>query len=215
MPYLLANGVRHLDRLIVSHRDLDHRGGVPAVRAAMRVDEEIGALSATPCRDGESWTWDGVRFELLGGPADGLSTNDGGCVLHISSEHLSALLPADIEAAGEARLLAAHAAQLRADVLVSPHHGSRTSSSAPFIAAVAPRLVLHSAGWHHRFGHPAPLVVARYAAQQPAPQQWSTGDSGALLVRPGAGGPELHAWRLEQGRLWSTPGDEAWRRARP
>lgn len=215
VPYLLANGVRRLDRLIVSHRDLDHRGGVPAVRAAIRVEDEIGALSARPCRDGDAWTWDGVRFELLGGPAEGLSTNDGGCVLRVSSARLSALLPADIEAAGEARLLAAHAAALQSDVLISPHHGSRTSSSAAFIAAVQPELVIHSAGWHHRFGHPAPAIVARYAELLPEVRQQSTGDAGALLVRPGMNGPDVMAWREQQGRLWSTPGDEAWRRPRP
>lgn len=215
VPYLLANGIRRLDRLIVSHRDLDHRGGVPAVRAAIRVDDEIGALSATPCRDGDAWNWDGVRFELLGGPAEGLSTNDGGCVLRVSSARLSALLPADIEAAGEARLLAAHAGALQSAVLIAPHHGSRTSSSAAFIAAVQPQLVIHSAGWHHRFGHPAPVVVARYAALLPEVSQQSTGDRGALIVKPGERGPDVSAWRDRQGRLWSTPGDEAWRQPRP
>lgn len=218
VPYLLATGARRLDRLIVSHSDLDHRGGVPAVRAAFPIGEELGALAPEPCRAGQAWAWDGVRFEILNGPAPGLSDNDGGCVLKISGARWRALLPADIEAAGEARLLAS-GADLRAEVLLAPHHGSRTSSSPAFIAAVQPSIVIHSAGWHHRFRHPSPEVVARYAGSSPGTSQFSTGDSGALIVIDddidgdgggGGGAPRVRGWREVAGRVWSTPGDRIW-----
>lgn len=210
VPYLLAIGVHRLDRLIVSHRDLDHRGGVPAVRALIEVDDEIGALVPEACRAGQSWQWDGVDFEILNGPAPGLSENDGGCVLRIVSAHLSALLPADIEAKGETALLAASAGALHADILLAPHHGSRTSSSPAFIDAVQPGIVIYSAGWHHRFHHPAPDVVTRYATRVPGVRQYATGDSGAVIVRETANGPEVSEWRADGARLWTTPADFFW-----
>ena len=76
----------------------------------------------------------------------------------------SALLTGDLEARSEALLLRTSASALRADVLVVPHHGSRTSSTPPFIRAVAPRIAVFACGYQNRFGHPRPDIVARYAA---------------------------------------------------
>lgn len=208
VPYLLRSGVRRLDRLIVSHGDLDHRGGVPAVTAALRVSERIGASTDQPCVAGERWTWDSVDFALLAGPEAGLSDNDGSCVLRISFAGQAVLLTGDIEAAGEARLLRDAPDDLRADVLVTPHHGSRTSSSAAFIDAVRPALTIHSAGWHHRFGHPAREVVARYAAR--GVRQIATGDSGAVSVEFDMNGRRTDMERRRARRLWSTPSDHFW-----
>ncbi|RZL98472.1 MAG: competence protein ComEC, partial [Variovorax sp.] len=75
-------------------------------------------------------------------------------------------LAGDIERAQEAALAARSATgALRADVLLVPHHGSKTSSSPPLLDAVAPRLALVQAGWRNRFGHPAPAVVEAYAGR--------------------------------------------------
>lgn len=212
VPYLLRAGIRRLDLLIVSHGDLDHRGGAPAVRELLPVTRELGALADEAC-DRQTWNWDGVRFEILNGPTPGLSDNDGGCVLKIDGENLSALLPADIEASGEQNLLRDHADRLRADVLFAPHHGSRTSSSAAFIETVQPKIVIFSAGWHHRFGHPSPEVVTRYRDLDSGVRQYASGDSGAVIVRSGPEGPKVSEWRNEDQRLWSTPSDYAWTRA--
>jgi len=202
VPYLLRSGISRLDRMIISHSDLDHAGGAAAVHELLPVTEELGALSAHACRAGEAWDWDGVHFELLNGPAPDLSDNDGACVLKITSATLTALLPADIEAISERRLVEHYGEALHADVLLAPHHGSRTSSSTAFIEAVQPRVVIHSAGWHHRFRHPAPEVVGRYAAV--GSQQYVTADSGAILISGNRENLRITQWRLTQQRIWTT-----------
>lgn len=208
VPYLLRSGARTIDRLIVSHGDVDHRGGVAAVDAALRITARSGAGTDQPCRAGERWTWDGVAFELLAGPDPALSDNDGSCVLRISQGMHAVLLTGDIEAKGEARLLAAVPDRLDATVLVTPHHGSRTSSTAAFIEAVQPALTIHSAGWHHRFKHPAAVVVARYAEY--SVEQIATGDSGAVIVDFDMNGRRVNMERHRAKRLWSTQADHFW-----
>ncbi|HET8746188.1 MAG TPA: competence protein ComEC, partial [Ramlibacter sp.] len=120
---------------------------------------------STRCHAGQHWEWDGVRFEILHpGAADyGLRTkpNALSCVLRVSNGQASALLAGDIEQPQEAALLA-RGAPLAADVLLVPHHGSRTSSSPAFLDAVRPWAALVQAGYRNRFGHPAAPVQQRY-----------------------------------------------------
>ena len=213
VPYLLRSGVRGIDRLIVSHGDLDHRGGVAAVAAVLPIASRSGYGTDTPCRAGERWDWDGVSFELLAGPERGLSDNDGSCVLRVAQGDQALLLTGDIEARAEARLLTAMPEKLRADVLVTPHHGSRTSSTAEFLDAVQPKLAIHSAGWHHHFGHPARVVVARM--QERGIAQVSTGDHGAVTVEMSGDRLVCERYRPKALRLWSTPADEVWRSGLP
>jgi len=180
VPLLRALGER-VDTLLLSHRDTDHTGGARAVLAmqpqaallgSLATDHELQALRPMRrCQAGQRWQWDGVQFELLHPPAaayEGAAPkpNALSCVLRVSNGARGALLAGDIEAAQEAQLLATVPAQegrpaLRADVLLVPHHGSQTSSSAPFLDAVQPRWALVQAGYRNRFGHPAPPVLAR------------------------------------------------------
>ncbi len=191
VPLLLRYG-ETLDLLLLSHRDSDHTGGAAAVLALQPGLPVLSSLApehpllqrgaAAPglnqrCQAGQSWQWDGVRFEVLhpGAKDDppGARSNSLSCVLRIGNGEQTALLAGDIEAPQEAALLARYAPQppapgvtaLHADVLLVPHHGSKTSSTAAFIAAVAPRWAWVQAGYRNRFGHPAPEVVARYRAQ--------------------------------------------------
>jgi competence protein ComEC len=124
------------------------------------------APEAVRCEAGQSWSWDGVRFELLHPPrADyerALKPNALSCVLRIAGAAHSALLTGDIERAQEAALVAADAPALRSELLVVPHHGSKTSSTADFLDAVQPREAVFQAGYRNRFGHPAADVVERY-----------------------------------------------------
>ena len=120
------------------------------------------------CAAGERWEWDGVAFEILHpertayGTGGGKS-NDLSCVLRIAGRAGALLLTGDIEAASELALVAREAQRLAASVLVVPHHGSRTSSTPAFIAAVAPQIAVIAAGYRNRFGHPRAEVLARYA----------------------------------------------------
>jgi competence protein ComEC len=83
------------------------------------------------------------------------------CVLRISNGARAAMLVGDIEQAQEARLVENMGSQLRADVLLVPHHGSKSSSSAAFLDAVAPSVGIVQTGYRNRFGHPAPVVMER------------------------------------------------------
>jgi competence protein ComEC len=174
VPLLRAGG-EQLDRMVLSHRDSDHAGGVPAVLAmqpqatllsSIEASHPLQALRpAQRCQAGQRWEWDGVVFELLhplpGDYAGAGKANDLSCVLRIANGRAAALLTGDIERAQEAALVA-RSPQLQADLLLVPHHGSKTSSSAALLDAVRPRLALVQAGYRNRFGHPAGEVLARY-----------------------------------------------------
>ena len=183
LPLLRARGEARIDRLVLSHRDLDHVGGAAAVLKAMPVDEVLSSLEpghpllalaqrTARCSAGQAWDWDGVRFELLRPAVDdyarALKSNAMSCVLRVSSAGdaaqpgRSVLLTGDIEREQEAALLAASRDVLRSDVLIAPHHGSKTSSTAAFLDAVQPRVAVFQAGYRNRFGHPAPEVLLRY-----------------------------------------------------
>lgn len=179
LPLLRARGEPRVDLLVLSHRDTDHVGGAASLMAGVPVAALRSSLEPThpllargvphqPCEAGQAWTWDGVRFELLHPSAAALAAggkpNTLSCVLRVVGEGASMLLAGDLEAAQESALVAA-GTELRADVLVVPHHGSRTSSTPAFIDAVAPRTAVFQAGYRSRFGHPAPDIVARYEAR--------------------------------------------------
>ncbi len=174
VPLLRAWGER-LDRLIISHQDSDHSGGAPAVMAmqpqadvltSIPADHGLQALHPMQrCERGQSWLWDGVRFEVLHPRAQDYDRmakpNALSCVLRVTSPHASALLAGDIEAPQEQALV--HSGQaLNADWLLVPHHGSATSSTSAFLAAVQPRIAVVQAGYRNRFGHPRAEVLARY-----------------------------------------------------
>ncbi|MFL9610931.1 DNA internalization-related competence protein ComEC/Rec2 [Methylobacillus sp. Pita2] len=216
VPYLNGTGVKRLDGLVVSHDDLDHTGGMGSVIAAMPIDwmlsslprekPELGNLRHSPCQAGQKWRWDGVDFEMLY-PANaanlpaGVKTNNRSCVLHIRSAAGTLLLPGDIERSAEADLLDAAGQGIAADVLVAPHHGSRTSSTPGFVAAVKPQAVIFTAGYRNRFRHPRHDVMARYAAAG-ASLYRSDHDGAVLLDFEQHRGIAITRWREKSQRYW-------------
>ncbi len=170
VPRLRQLGVRTPDLVLLSHNHNDHAGGFPALEHQLppRTWRGGGGFRQLPaqrrCLAGQHWQWHGVRFSLLHpGPALLGDANDGSCVLLIQGASASALLPGDIERRGEARLLGQpHLGKV--DLLLAPHHGSRSSSSAALLQRTAPQLVLISAGKDNRFGHPHEEVLAAYVA---------------------------------------------------
>lgn len=171
LPTLRKLGVRQLDLMLISHAHADHAGGAGAVHRGLPVKRvlagEAMALDASlhgqPCKSGERWQWDGVDFELWHWPT-GPNSNERSCVLRVEANGERLLLAGDMEAGAERAWLAAMD-DPRIDWLQSPHHGSRTSSSAPFIKATAPRGALISRGRHNGFGHPHEQVIERYRQQ--------------------------------------------------
>jgi len=216
VPYLRGEGVSRLDGLIVSHNDTDHSGGMASVLAQMPVDWVASSLADnTPalathehmqCYAGQSWVWDGVRFDMLH-PSSGsyedadIKDNNRSCVLRVTSQFGSLLLTGDIEREAEQELLKAVPDNLAVDVLVVPHHGSKTSSTPEFIAAVQPEVTIFTVGYRNRFGHPKQVVLERYA--QISSKIYRSDNDGAVLLNFSSNKAiTMTRWRYQARRYW-------------
>lgn len=214
LPYLAAQGVRAVDLLIVSHGDNDHAGGaaaidrrLPVYRLLSSVPQQFAWRRGNHCRAGQTWTWDGVSFRILHPRQEAAADNDGSCVLLLrAADGTQVLLPGDIEARAERELVARHGAALRSRILVAPHHGSRTSSTPPFVAAVAPEYVLFATGYRNRWGFPNPRILARYA--EAGSRALTTAYTGAIRFRVGE---RDRPWleRVQRPRYWDGAADRA------
>lgn len=209
VPVLRQQRVRRVDRVIVSHADSDHGGGLPGLIEALPVEElfasesRIAGIPAVRCRRGMRWHWDGVDFRILHPatqPRGG--RNDASCVLRVAAGSTVALLPGDIERTAERELLAIDATALRADLLVAPHHGSASSSTAVFIEAVDPSQVVFAVGYRNRFGLPSPAVIARY--QERGVTLHRTDASGMLRFELGTNLVGPRRFRIEHPRYWHS-----------
>jgi competence protein ComEC len=213
VPVLRLAGIRHLDAMVISHHDQDHVGGAATVlRAypqARLIAGSMGALGARyfrRCESGLAWEWDGVRFEVLspdpGSPP--LSDNDGSCVLQVTARGASLLLPGDIGRRHEERL--ATRGRLRpTDLVLAPHHGSRSSSGDALVDATRPRFVVFAAGSLNRWGFPAEVVRRRWA--EAGSCALDTAGSGAMVF-DAVGDGRLQLVRRERdaaAHLWSAP----------
>ncbi|MDX1489863.1 MAG: DNA internalization-related competence protein ComEC/Rec2 [Pseudohongiellaceae bacterium] len=215
-PYLLGQGIRRIDRLLVSHGDNDHAGGLGSLLKLMRVNQvqssHLGVLeraskvtNAKACRVGEQWSWDGVSFRVLYPPPDvPYRGNNSSCVLLVEAGSQRLLLPGDIEGAAERAIIENYGAQLAANVLVAPHHGSNTSSSEPFIRQVSPSIVLYSAGYRSQFSHPSAKVVQRY--DELGARAFNTAVNGALVFNLGGNIEAMQpvGYRQDQPRFWQA-----------
>ncbi|MBF8270105.1 MAG: hypothetical protein HW386_1814 [Gammaproteobacteria bacterium] len=210
LPYLQYQGIRQIDRLIASHGDSDHIGGLPQVLAGVAVSdvstsapEKISYFPVTACRAGDNWVWDGVSFSMLyPQPSESLRGNNLSCVLRISAGGHSLLLTGDIQRPAEQRLVARYGGQLQTDVLVAPHHGSNTSSSPAFVRAVAPTYVLFPAGYRNRFGFPKQDIISRYETNGAIPL--ATAVSGAIEMTFLEHGIQVTQYRQRLRRFWHT-----------
>lgn len=209
LPFLRSQGVYKIDRLIISHGDNDHIGGAASLMRGMVTD---GVLTSVPqqlsdyapmtCRAGQSWLWDEVKFTVLAPQQQAFSTkNDNSCVLKIDSKHGAVLFTGDIEAAAESWLIKTYGEALKAKVLIAPHHGSKTSSTAGFLQAVQPHYVLIPAGYRSQFGHPHRSVLARY---RDINATWlSSADSGAISVHVESNAWVVQGIRAAQSHYWN------------
>lgn len=225
---LHALGVGRLDLLVISHGDSDHVGGASSVMRGMAVSALSSSLEgghallsqpdrrgAVPphrgCLAGQTWSWDGVHFEVLHPAGDDhearlrgeRSDNGMSCVLRVQTgAGHSILLTGDVEAPEEALLRQRHGARLKTEVLMAPHHGSRTSSTPGFLAAVQPEVAVVQAGARNAYGHPHPTVMRRYrdlgvhvvATPTCGAWRWLTAHGAARLVG--------RCWQDERRRYW-------------
>jgi competence protein ComEC len=173
-PYLQQKNIHSLDLLFLSHEDADHAGGVDVLSSMSRQ-----IIRQSSC-DYKHWQWDGVTFQMFQSP-DHTTGNNGTCLLKITAKDgASVLFSGDVEKKAEAALLRTVPMLLAADVLLAPHHGSKSASSLAFIQAVDPSMVLISAGKLNHFGHPHPEVLQRYEAR--LVKIYSTASHGAVEV---------------------------------
>jgi competence protein ComEC len=207
LPFLRARGVRAVDRLVISHDDQDHSGGAERLRTSLpvrRIQSGPGerAMGNDACQYGDTWLWDRIVFRVLHPPAgfEG-SDNDGSCAILVSGPGGRALLLADPEAAAEEMLLWQ---PLAADLVLLPHHGSRSSSGAALVAAVSARYGIASAGFGNRWGMPDQGVIARWRGA--GTTVFATAELGAVRATfPNGRGPiEIESARRDFPRWWRS-----------
>lgn len=220
VPYLQSEGVQKLHGFMVSHNDTDHSGGMMSVLSLMPVDwlassfsDELKStvnIKSMKCYAGQNWIWDNVRFEVLHPQLNSydnleIKDNNRSCVLKITSAAGSILLTGDIEKQVEATLVAQDEHQLNSDVMVAPHHGSKTSSTVSFVEAVQPSISVFTSGYLNRFRHPRPEVVARYATIDSL--MYRSDYDGAILMNfivgaKSEGKITVTSWRKQNKRYW-------------
>lgn len=215
VPYLRAAGIRHLDALLVSHDDNDHSGGVVSILNQVPVRQVLSSLLLNSplidtnnhkhCHTGQSWQWDGVVFEMIYPDMDSyenpkIKDNDRSCVLRISSQSGRLLITGDIERGAENALLRSEYS-LKSDVLIAPHHGSKTSSTWAFVEEVNPGAVVFTMGYLNRFRHPHPTILQRY--EDIGSKVYRSDQDGAVIINFEAeSGIEIMRWRQHARRYW-------------
>ena len=208
LPYLRQQKISNLDRVVISHGDRDHAGGLDSLKSSIRV-ASVWAGSGIPdysgyvhpCETGMFWEWDQVRFEFLAGSGQWSMTNDRSCVLKVTANGQSLLLTGDISGRVETALLKGSKV-LKSDYLLLPHHGSRYSGSSAFLNAVQPEVTLISAGYLNRFGHPSAEVLNRLEALET--DVFNTATGGTLEFTLGLP-VDLRPWRQRHSHYWQRP----------
>jgi competence protein ComEC len=214
IPFLRTRGHRELDVLVVSHADMDHAGGVKSVIAAMPVTHAYSSFNLqtfipkhahqprglSRCQAGKTWQVDEVQFSFLH-PHLNLSSDSRGnaqsCVLLIQGKAHSLLLPGDIGVEQERLLIDKTQA---VDVVLAPHHGSKTSSSERWVQALKAQHVIAQVGYMNQFQHPTPLVQARWVMA--GAQFWRTDHHGAVVAMSHPDGLQVVAERDVSKRYW-------------
>jgi competence protein ComEC len=172
LPFLAARGIRAVDTLLVSHADLDHAGGLETMLQRVHVGEVLTGEhidSAGPvarlCRRGDSWLWDGIRFQVLHPAAgDAFEGNDASCVLRVQAGSHGLVITGDIEMPAERSLVRTGMLEEVLAVTV-PHHGSRTSSGGSLVERLSPDYALVAAGHRNRWGFPKSDVTERWRSE--------------------------------------------------
>ncbi len=215
IPYLQAQGIDKIDKLILSHDDNDHTGAANAFLSRIKTKDllEGQAVASTghhwprACGAGERWLWDGVAFEILH-PHDrdsNSSDNDMSCVLLVRSAESSLLITGDITKTAEKQLLGSVDLG-NVGVVTVPHHGSNTSSSNDFVTRLQANYGVISSGWKNRYGHPRKPVIERWAAT--GTSLINTAESGMLIFtwQRGSATPVIDSWRNNHASFWNRQG---------
>ncbi|ACV26794.1 DNA internalization-related competence protein ComEC/Rec2 [Kangiella koreensis] len=204
IPSLRTLGISHIDTLILSHQDNDHAGGVYELLQNFKVDQIIADSwfdkSSEPCEVGQVIELEGAKLEFFYGEQNAVSDkpNNQSCVVKITINDFSILIPGDIEKDAEYLLASSEGfGKLKSDILIAPHHGSKTSSTYPFIKRVDPGIVIYTSELHSRYPIPHPSVYKRYQEFNIKGQH--SGCAGQITINPYD--RTLKRWREEQ-KVW-------------
>jgi competence protein ComEC len=219
LPFMHGEGLDSLDVLMISHHDLDHRGGADSLLAQLPIDtlltsdeEQSFPTKKTTtiyqqCLADQQWMWDDVQFTVLSPSVERFDvekkSNDRSCVLRVATAEASALLPGDAEHSVEDELIQTHPEWLSADLLVAGHHGSHSSTSLSWLEHVQPTYVVFTSGYLNHYHHPHPSVVER--VRQAGSLAWRSDQHGALTFElPSQGKVMLpRVWREKIQRAWN------------
>ena len=211
LPFLRSAGIKKIDLMVISHADNDHIGGANAILNAYRhtpiktsAPEKFSSSHVEFCNAGDAWKWDGVNFTFLYPMNyDNNSRNDNSCVLMIDNGKYKILLTGDIEKYAEQELLHNMPEKLAANIIVAPHHGSKTSGIPKFISAVHPEIVLYATGYRNRYHFPHPSVIKEY--EKINALAFNTSESGSIQFIVGKNGLETkpQEYRKMNKKYWN------------
>ena len=216
-PFLKRNGVRRIDRLVVSHPHSDHIGGMPFLFSAVNVGAMVESDTATAsrlhatvrARAADNATWQRARqgMEISPDPAVRVyclspasasdpNLNNRSIVLKIVYGQTSVLLTGDAENEAEEHLSGKYGRFLDSDILKAGHHGSATSSSLPFLDSITPNFAIISVGRRNKFGHPSANVVQEM--ERRGVQVFRTDREGAIIFESDGGVWKKCRWRIQE-----------------
>lgn len=210
-PFLQTTGIKTIDTLMISHADNDHIGGALGLMNKIKTNSiittavpELASFNPGVCEAGQQWQWDGVVFTVLH-PQNNVyysKRNNNSCVLMVQAGLHKILLTGDIEALSERQLMQRYGESLHADIILVPHHGSKTSSSKEFLELVRSEYALIPVGYKNQYGHPKAEILQRY--EQIGITTLRTDYNGAIEFRLDGKALRPHCYRQERQRFWIT-----------
>lgn len=185
IPYLKMLGIKKIHKVVISHPDLDHRGGLKSLEESYVIDELIVDSpeyyhKGSSCHDYPKWEWDGVSFRFFAIKLNQNKKNNRSCVLQISTRSGQVMLTGDIEKPAEDYLVSTYGRELESSMMVIPHHGSKTSSSISLIEKISPKYAIASYGFDNRYHFPHHQAMKVY--QQRHITILNTVDSGMITL---------------------------------
>jgi competence protein ComEC len=209
LPYLKYLQVKKINTVVISHGDIDHRGGFDAVRENYPIKQiKTSAYMlltdnrASLCQAGQAWQWDGVNFKFVAPIDYSRKANNNSCVLRIDNGQYSIMLPGDIEQATENAMLKYASQLFPVSIMLAPHHGSKSSGSKAFIQASHAQYVVYAVGYLNRYHFPHPNVDRLY--QEIGAKRLNTSACGMIFFKLSKHDPiQVNSYRRDHNHYWS------------